>query len=134
MPLLVGLNKTLRRVTAHDDGLVIIPFSFQINGTSDPDNVKGDMISRTVTRSEAGEFVVTLKARPAYCFYGQCDVSTTADDVDIFGKVDWSTVESAGTFTVRLMTGAVQTDPTDNLYVGGFLLCKRTSRARTGAT
>lgn len=134
MPTLVGLNKTLRRVMAHDDGVVIVPFSFQINGTSAPDNVKGDLISRTVTRNEAGEFVLTLKARPAFCFYGHAEISSTADDVDIYGKVDWSTVESAGTFVVRCMTGTTQTDPTDNLFVGGFLLVKRTSRARTGAT
>lgn len=132
MPIMVGLNKTLRPVLSHDYDVVLIPFGFTVNGTSDPDGIIGDLVD-TVARSEAGEFLVTLKARPAKCFYGSADVSSTADDVDIYGKVDWSSVESAGTFVVRCMTGATQTDPTDNLLIGGVLVCKKTSRARTGA-
>lgn len=134
MALLVGLNKRLNRVMALEDSLVIIPFQFQINGTSDPDNVKGDMISRTVTRAEAGEFNLTLKARPAFCYAGFAAVNLIVDDVDLYCTVDWSTVKTAGTFVVRCMTAATQTDPTDNYYVGGYLICKKSSRARTGAT
>ncbi len=78
--------------------------------------------------NEAGEFLCTLKHRPAKCFAGLAEVSSTADDVDIYAKVDWSTVESAGTFVVRTMTGAVQTDPTNDLFVGGVLVVSKTTR------
>lgn len=133
MPVKSGLNTRLLKVEANDEGVVLIPFAFQVNGTSNPDNLQGDLLA-SVTRSEAGEFLCTLKRRPARCLYGHADVSTTADDVDIYGKVDWSTAESDGTFTVRMMTGAVQTDPTDNLLIGGFLLCKKTTRRARNAT
>jgi hypothetical protein len=127
MPIMVGLNKKMRPAMAHDEGVVLVPFGFVINGTSDPDGLIGDLLD-TVVRSEAGEFLCTLKARPAKCFYGHAEVSSTADDVDIYGKVDWSSVESAGTFVVRCMTGATQTDPTDNLLVGGVLVVSKTTR------
>jgi hypothetical protein len=127
MPIMVGLNKKLRAVLAHDDGVVAIPFGFVINGTSDPDGLIGDLLD-TVTRNEAGEFLCTLKCRPAKCFFGEAGISTTADDVDLYGKVDWSTVESAGTFVVRFMTGTTQTDPTDNLIAGGVLWVSKTTR------
>lgn len=133
MTVKTGLNTTLRKVEANDEGLVLIPFGFTINGTSDPDALVGDLLA-SVTRSEAGEFLCTLKRRPARCYSAHVDVSTTADDVDIYGKVDWSAVESAGTFVVRLMTAATQTDPTDNLLVGGFLLCKKTTRRARNST
>jgi hypothetical protein len=122
-----GLNKRLNPVEAHDEGVTLIPFSFTINGTSDPDGIVGDLLD-TVTRNEAGEFLCTLKRRPARCYYGHAEISSTADDVDIYGKVDWSTVVSAGTFVVRCMTGATQTDPTDNLVVGGVLVVSKTKR------
>jgi|KBSSwiStaDraftv2_1062776.scaffolds.fasta_scaffold309894_3 hypothetical protein len=124
---IAGLCKTLRGVNAHDDGIVLVPFGFVINGTSDPDGVIGDLF-RTVVRTAAGKFTCTLKARPARCFSGHAEVSSTADSTDITGKVDWSSVKSAGTFVVRTMTGSVQTDPADNTIVGGFLVVARTSR------
>lgn len=110
-----------------EEGLVLVPFGFTINGTSDPDGIIGDEVD-TVARSEAGEFLVTLKRTAPVCFFGDAGVSNTADDVDIYAKVDWSTVASAGTFVVRTMTGATQTDPTDNTLVGGFLLVRKTTR------
>lgn len=114
-----------------DEGVVVIPFGFTINGTSDPDGLIGDELV-SVARSEAGEFLCTMRGEPAVCFYGHAEISSTADDVDIYGKVDWSTVATAGTFVVRCMTGATQTDPTDNLKVGGFLLVKKTTRRARG--
>ncbi|HET9045094.1 MAG TPA: hypothetical protein VFN70_18190 [Burkholderiales bacterium] len=112
---------------ASDEGVCLVPFGFTVNGTSDPDGLIGDLL-QSVVRSEAGEFLCTLRDKPAACFYGDAQVSNTADDVDLYAKVDWSTVASAGTFVVRPMTAATQTDPTDNLLIGGFLLCKRTKR------
>jgi len=126
----MGLDRKLGGVETSDEGVVLVPFGFTINGTSDPDGLKGNLLS-TVARSEAGEFLCTLGAnsKPYFCFYGEAGVSVTADDTDVTGLVDWSTVASAGTFVVRTMTGAVQTDPTDDLLVGGFLLMKKTDRA-----
>lgn len=122
-----GLNKKLGAVLATQDGVVLVPFGFAINGTTTPDDLRGDEIA-SVARNEAGEFLVTLKHRPAKCYVGVASVCNTADDVDMYGIVDWSTVESAGTFVVRTMTGATQTDPTDNLLVGGVLVVSKTSR------
>lgn len=124
-----GLGKTFRPVVAHDDGMVLIPFSFKINGTSDPltTTVNGDLF-RSVVRNSAGKFTCTLKARPARCFYGEAGVSVVADSTNLLGQVDWSTVKSTGTFVVRTLVAAVQTDPADLSIVGGFLLVSKTSR------
>jgi hypothetical protein len=127
MPIQAGLNKRLNKVMAHDEGVTFIPFGFVINGTTHPDGLIGDLLD-TIVRNEAGEFLLTFKSRPARVFFGVAEISSTADDVDITGKVDWSTMKSAGTCVVRTMTGAVQTDPTDNLVVGGFLVVSKTSR------
>lgn len=124
-------QQKLHLVETPDEGVEIIPFGFTINGTSDPDGLVGDALA-SVARSEAGEFLCTLRDNVARCFYGHADVSTTADDVDIYGKVDWSSVVSAGTFVVRLMTATTETDPSDNLLVGGFLLVKKTTRRARG--
>jgi len=105
--------------------------SIHPGGTSDPDGLIGDMLV-SVSRSEAGEFLCTLRDKPAVCFYGDASVSVTADDTDIYARVDWSSVVSGGTFVVRPMDDTTQTDPTDNLLVGGFLLVKKTTRRARG--
>lgn len=128
----MGLDRKLSLLEIVGEGCCVIPFGFTINATTDPDGVVGDHIV-SFTRSEAGEFVGTLVTgqRPYACFVGLAAVSVIADDTDVLCEVDWSDVATLGTFTVRTMTGAVQTDPTDNLLVGGFLLCKKTDRAAT---
>lgn len=118
-------------VQSVDEGLVVLPFGFTINGTSDPDGLIGDTLA-SVTRSEAGEFLCTLRDRPPMCFFGDASCSVTADDTDLEGRLDWSTVVSDGTFTVRFMDDTTQTDPSDNLLVGGFLLVKKTTRVARG--
>jgi hypothetical protein len=123
----MGLSKLLAAVLAHDEGLVLIPFGFTINGTTTPDGVVGLDVS-TVSREEAGEFNVTLVDIPAACLFAVAGVSNTADDVDMYARCDWSTVATDGILKVRAQTGATQTDPTDNLLVGGFLVCRKTSR------
>lgn len=126
--MLKGLNRVLSLLEILGDGFVVIPFGFTINGTTTPDGLKGPLAS--VAYSEAGEFLCTLSDNsvPAQCYVGFASVSNTADDVDMYSIVDWSTVVSAGTFVVRTMTGSTQTDPTDNLLVGGFLLGRKTDR------
>jgi hypothetical protein len=113
------LRRKLFQPECTDEGVVMIPFGFTINGTTTPDGLKGDSLS-TVARSEAGEFLCTLTGEPVDCFGGFAQVSNTSDDVDMYCTV--------GTFVVRTMTGATQTDPTDNLLVGGVLFVKKTSR------
>lgn len=124
-------QQKLHLVQSPDEGMEIVPFGFTINGTSDPDGLVGDTLV-SVARSEAGEFLCTLRDRYPVCFVGKAEVSNTADDVDLYAKVDWSSVVSSGTFVVRCMTGATETDPTDNLLVGGYLICKKTTRRARG--
>lgn len=125
--MMVGLNKKLRPALAHDDGVVLVPFGFTINGVSDPDGLIGDLLE-SVTRTEAGEFLCTLKARPAKCYFGEAAVSETTDDTQISARVDWSEVESAGTFTVRVFGAPTATLTT---LTGTTAL---TSNAITGET
>ncbi len=128
----MGLDRKLSLLEAIGEGCVVIPFGFTVNGTTTPDGVIGDHIV-AFTRDEAGEFTGSLVSGqyPYSCFVGFASVSNTADDTDMYAIVDWSTVASAGTFVVRTMTGATQTDPTNDLLVGGFLLCKKTDRVAT---
>ena len=123
-----GLNRVLALLEILGDGFAVIPFGFTVNGTSDADGLKGPIASAAY--SEAGEYLVTLKddVPPKECYVGFASVSNTADDVDMYTIVDWSSVVSAGTFVVRCMTGSTQTTPTDNLLVGGFLLVRKTNR------
>ena len=123
----MGLSKLLTQVLCRDEEVVLLPFGFTINGTSDPDGVTGLGVS-TVTRAEAGEFNVTLVDEPAVCLFAVADVSVTADDVDLYARCDWSTVATDGILKVRTMTGATQTDPSDNLLVGGVIVCRKTAR------
>lgn len=124
-------QQKLHPVQTPDEGVEVIPFGFTINGTTHPDGLIGDALA-SVERSEAGEFLCTLRDRVPYCFFGDASCSVTADDVDLEGRVDWSAVVSDGTFVVRFMDDTSQTDPSDNLLVGGFLLVKKTTRVARG--
>ncbi len=124
-----GLNRELKLLEVVGEGFVLIPFGFTINGVTHPDGLIGKTLSGVV-RDEAGEFTCTLADNtvPKECYVGFASVSQTADDVDMYCNVDWSTVVSAGTFRVTCLTGATQTDPTDNLLLGGVLVCRKTDR------
>lgn len=121
----------LHRVETPDEGLVLVPFSFTVNGTSDADGLSGDTLV-SAAFAEAGEYLCTCRDQYAECFGGFANISNTADDVDLYAKVDTSTTVSAGTFTVRCMTAATQTTPTDDTVVAGFLLCRKTTRRARG--
>ncbi len=127
----MGRPKKLHLVNSPDEGLVLVPFQFQVNSTSDGDNLKGDTLVSAVF-SEAGEYLCTLRDSYAVCLGGVANISNTADDVDLYAKVDFSSVVSAGTFVVRCMTAATQTTPTDDTLIGGFLVCKKTTRRARG--
>lgn len=118
----------LHVVQAPDEGLVLVPYQFRVNGSSDGDDISGDTLVSAVL-SEAGEYLCTLRDKYPTCFGGTPpNVSNTADDVDIYGKVDTSSVVTNSTFTVRCMTGATQTTPTDNTLISGLLVVKRNTR------
>lgn len=125
----MGLDRVLSPLEVVGESYAVIPFGCTINGTSDPDGLIGKTIL-SVARSEAGEFLFTLapNTTPYVCYAGFAAVSNTADDVDMYCTVDWTTVASASTFVVRCMTAATQTDPTDNLLLGGYLLVRKTDR------
>jgi hypothetical protein len=83
--------------------------------------------------SEAGEYLCTLRDKYPTCFGGTPpNISNTADDVDLYGKVDTSAVVSDSQFTVRCMTAATQTTPTDNTVISGLLIVKKNTRAARG--
>jgi hypothetical protein len=110
-----------------EEGLILVPFQFQVNGTSDADHISGDSLV-SAAFAEAGEYLCTLREKYAVCLGGFANVSNTADDIDLYTKVDFASVASAGTFTIRCMTAGTETTPTDDTLVGGFLLCKKTTR------
>lgn len=120
----------LSPVYVPDEGIVLVPFGFQVNGTSDPDNLKGDKLT-TATRAAAGRFTLTLAVgtAPYSVVFGTASASTVANSTDVKCQVDWSTTATDRIFTVRTMAGATEIDPTDNTFVGGVLFCKTTDRA-----
>lgn len=125
-------NKRLRRklfeVEATDEGVVLIPFAFTINGTTTPKTLLGDELL-TLTRTSAGRFLMTLRdASMARIFYADVSCSPTAGSTDLYGRADWSSTQSAGTVNLLFLTGSTETDPATTTLVGGFLLVKKTSR------
>ncbi len=122
----MGMEHPLKSILIRDDGVVAVPFGFTINGTSTPDGLTGDSLV-SVARNEAGEFLLTFLDKPYACFGGEVWAST-GDDVDIYGKLAWDLMVSAGTCVARFNTGSTETDPADNTLCGGFLLCKITDR------
>jgi hypothetical protein len=122
----------LHEVESTDEGIVLVPYQFRVNGTSNADDLSGDTLV-SATFSEAGEYLCTLRDVPAVCFAGPPpNISNTADDVDLYAKVDTSNVAANGTFTVRCMTGSTETTPTDDTLVSGVLVCKKTTRRARG--
>jgi hypothetical protein len=118
-------------VQTSEEGVVLIPWSFTANGTSDADGLSDTLESAVF--SEAGEYLCTLRDTPAECYAGPPpNVSNTADDVDLYAKVDVTNVAVNGTFVVRCMTGATETTPTDDTVVGGVLVCRKTNRGARG--
>ncbi len=111
-----------------DEGVVMIPFAFQINATSDPNNVQGDEVSgRVVTRTSAGLFTFTLVDK-AYSVIGGGVTCTSGATEDIVPHLDPTLVPTTGVVTVRTMTAGTPTDPADDNFVYGHLLVKKTDR------
>lgn len=116
--------------TTPDLGVVVVYFAFQINGTSNPDNARGDAIaSRAVTRAAAGKFTFTLPQN-AYQVLSADGGHSGGDATDFTVDVDPFT--TMGTVTVRCKTGGTLTDPGDNTWVSGYIALK-TESPRAGA-
>lgn len=127
-----GFDRPLREVHCVDEGPVLVPFCFTINGSSNPDAVLGDIVtSQTVTRTSAGLFTFTMYSLPYTVIGGSVSCSSGAAE-DIVPHLDASLANTTGVVTVRTMTGTTPTDPSDNAIVYGILFCKRTDR-RAGA-
>jgi len=124
----MGFDRRLSDVKATDEAVVIVPFCFTINGTSDPDAVLGDQISgRTVTRTSAGLFTWTMVNLP-YAVIGGGIAMTSGATEDIVPHLDASLATTTGVITVRTMTTTTATDPADNDIVYGHLICRMTDR------
>ncbi len=125
-------DRKLSLVEAVDEGLVTIPFAFQIDGTSNPNNVQGDeILTRLVTRTSAGLFTFTLVNKP-YSVVGGGVTCTSGATEDIVPHLDASLATSTGVITVRTMTTTTATDPADDNFVYGHIIVKKTDR-RAGA-
>lgn len=123
-------DRRRHQVTTLDLDVVLVPFAFQINGTSNPDNARGDIISsRAVTRAAAGKFTFTT-TQNAYQVISAVGAHSGGDATDFTVDVDPFT--AMGTVTVRCKTGGTLTDPGDNTWVSGHLVLATTSR-RAGA-
>lgn len=118
-------------VTSPFEGLVAVPFSFTVNGTSDADGLSEDSLVSAVF-AEAGEYLCTLRDKFPSCLGGFANISNTSDDVDLYAKVESDSIVSGGTFTVRCMTGAVQTTPADNTVITGVVFCRKNTRVARG--
>lgn len=90
------------------EGQVVLRGSFTVNGTSDPDGVKGSGF--TVTRSDVGTFLLTITNAPSvYCqvdYQSAEYVPAGFADGDASPKATITTTDiEDGTFTI--LTGAV---------------------------
>lgn len=120
--------RKLHGVQSPDEGIVIVPYSFRVNGTSAGDDLSGDTLV-SAAFSEAGEYLLTFRDKFASCLFSPPpSLANVADDVDLYAKIDPTDVCIGGTATVRCMTGATQTTPTDNTLISGVLICKKSTR------
>jgi len=125
---MAGYDRPLSLTESVDGGLVLVPFCFTINGSSNPDAVLGDQIlSRLVTRTSAGLFTFTLVNLP-YAVVGGSVCCNSGATEDIVPHLDASLANSTGVVTVRTITATTATDPADNDIVYGTLICAKTDR------
>ena len=119
--------------------LVKVCFRFQINGTSDPDNIlpAACMVSN-VTRTSAGLFSITFIEKFPVCigFTGSVLESTQAHDLIVKSSAGaYSATTGITTVTVVGADGSTAAeDPADNDWVYcEFLFCRRNDLAPSGA-
>lgn len=125
-------DRKLHQPRVLDEGIVMCPFSFAINGTTTPDGVLGDIVaSRAVTRAAAGKFTFVMSNLP-YQVISASGNHQGGDATDFTVDVDYSVATSTGVIAVRTKTGGTLTDPADDTVVSGVLFCKLVAR-RAGA-
>lgn len=127
----MGFDVTLSRILARGDGYAVVPFGFQINGVTTPDNLIGGTLS-AAARTAAGKFTCTLDSqlgKPVACYGIVANASVVADATNLYTRADWSNLTTNGTFVVRTMAAGTETDPADNTLIAGFILVKLTDRA-----
>ncbi len=111
-----------------DEGVVAAPFAATIDGTNDPDNVLGDVISgHVIDRTSAGLFTFTLANLPYSVVGGSITCACGASE-DITPHLDWSAATTTGVITIRFQTTTTPTDPADDTPFGGCLFLKKTDR------
>lgn len=126
------MRHKLQQLETTDQGLVAIPYSFLVNGTSNGDGIRGDALKAAVF-VEAGEYELEFRDKPVEVLGAlPPSIHNTADDVDLYAKIDPSDMVANGKATIRCMTGATQTTPTDNTRISGVIFVKKTNRVARG--
>lgn len=98
-------NRRLERAWTMGIETVLIPVSFQLNGTSDPTAVQG--LQCTVARSDTGLHTVTLPAGfpTTMCVFADREVTGAKGGGQNAGiAIEPSGNPASGTFQVRVMT------------------------------
>ena len=122
------LSRLLQQIMSVDAGLIVIPWSFTINGTSNPTVWTGDLIKAPV-RNSAGKFTLELRNQPYAIVGGDASMLLVASDtVDIYPQCDITNFAAATpTFVVKCKTGTANTDPPNGSIVGGYLIARGTT-------
>lgn len=124
-------NRAKSQVDILDQGAVLVPYGFVINGTSNPlkaNNIGDYMAGVQVTRAAAGKFTFTINGTGVSLLAVGTPCVQCADSIDLSGQVGAATDITTGAIVVRTMTGAVMTDPATGVVVTGWLLVKTTRR------
>lgn len=113
---------------------VELKFRFQINGTSNPDNVVGSAgLVEDITRNDTGEFTVTIHPSYRYQNLVVCHASVQAD-LDVDAKyVSWTPSTGALVIhTVAYDDAPAAGDPADDSWVHvTATLCRRSEMLPT---
>lgn len=115
---------------ALDEACYLVPYSFQINGTSNPTVVQGDIIrGRAVTRVSAGKFTFQVTDGCTQVVGGTAPSVSGGDAEDIYAQADYASATSnGGTVTIRTKTGATNTDPANGEWITGAIIMKANDR------
>lgn len=118
-----------RPVATPNDEQFIASGRFQINGTSDPDNLEGEFFL-SVTRNTTGVFYLTTKDTIARVHSISVQIGANADHTALVS--DPTVIEVGGTkiIAIHTKTAGSDADPADNTYVGVVIHGKLTQRTR----
>lgn len=127
------IGRTLTTPQVLDQGVVLVPFAFKTDGTTDPSDLKGQFLS-SVSYTSQGKWTCTLSDIP-YDVLGiaAANVEHSADNVDLYCEATVlatapHTGTGAGTFIVRTKTGSTNTAPPSGAWISGLLVCTAVDR------